>query len=153
MKITADMLVVKGACADPVALFRRMFPNGAVWPRDATRAARAGLDVARAVQMFRLSGIVRSCRADGKLGYVEHYRDGKLHGVRRWYYADGKLWHVEQHWRNGNLHGVRRSCRADGKLWHVEHYRDGKLHGVQRWDDENGKPRYVSHWRDGEIID
>lgn len=37
--------MLRGACNDQVRLFRDVFPEGGVWPRDAEKAAAAGLEV------------------------------------------------------------------------------------------------------------
>ena len=43
--VDASMLHARKACADQVATFERVFPDGAVWPRDADKARAAGLDL------------------------------------------------------------------------------------------------------------
>jgi hypothetical protein len=41
---------LRGACANQVAIFRKIFPDGATWPDDIDQAHNAGLDVMWPVQ-------------------------------------------------------------------------------------------------------
>lgn len=54
MKITAALLTARDACASPVRTFRKLFPEGAEYPRDLAIAVDAGLDVSWVEKAFGL---------------------------------------------------------------------------------------------------
>jgi hypothetical protein len=45
VRVDEKMLVARGACANEVRTFKRLFPDGATWPDDIEKARSAGLSV------------------------------------------------------------------------------------------------------------
>ena len=45
IRITAEHLIAAAACIDELRSFRRLFPDGAIWPDDEGKARVAGLNV------------------------------------------------------------------------------------------------------------
>ena len=68
---------------------------------------------------------------EGILTSESNYKDGKLHGLYRWYYKDGKV-NGEQIFENGNLNGIQTIYQPNGKLFRVIYYRNNRI----KWDKQ-----------------
>ena len=130
---------------------------------------------------------VRETRVDGELEgervvyderdnrfIVEHYKGGKLDGVRerrvpgswelraRSTYKDGhhvgvsEVWHRDgslakryPYDENGERHGDVEEFARNGTCTTLKQYVHGKAHGVFAYWTEDGQLRSIEHWRDG----
>ena len=131
--------------------------------------------------------LVRETRVDGELEgervayderknryIIEHYKGGKLDGVRerrvpgtwelraRSTYKDGhhvgvsEVWHRDgslakrhPYDENGEHHGDQEEFAQNGTRIILKQYVHGKAHGVFAYWTEGGQLRSIEHWRDG----
>lgn len=79
-------------------------------------------------------------RADGTLLAKKSYKDGARVGAWAIYHDGGKQPKIEMSYRNGKLHGSRRTYYANGKVRQEIPFVDGRIHGnVVDWDQEGNK--------------
>jgi hypothetical protein len=64
-------------------------------------------------QQVRHLGMYKEWHPNGRLRKLQHYRDGKEHGVCLKWWSNGKLWHKKE-CVSGELQGQR-------QLWYVSH--------------------------------
>jgi len=77
-------------------------------------------------------------RATGKhyLKWESGLREGKMHGLHKWYYPNGKL-REEIHWADGEFDGSVRTWFEDGRLEAEVTYVKGVREGKGRWFDSS----------------
>ena len=103
MIITRTKLVKTHACSAGLRLFDTHFPGGEatqeeVFEAIATYAPTSEWQSWLALEL-RLTATCRTWYPDGKPREEENYVAGNLHGIRRYWYANGKLW--EEIWEDG----------------------------------------------------
>lgn len=75
------------------------------------------------------------------------FKNGKLHGRLRGWYANGQLrW--DQYYANGEMDGLQRWWDSSGNMTTQEHWKKGKRHGRHReWHE--GRPTQDGTYRNG----
>jgi antitoxin component YwqK of YwqJK toxin-antitoxin module len=68
---------------------------------------------------------------------IEH-KNGKRHGISRFYYEDGKTIHKEIKYIRGRKEGITRLYYKSGKLYYTVNYKKGKRNGLMRKYYESG---------------
>lgn len=120
----------------------------------------------------RLTGILFQLDPSGDTVSTETYRNGRLDGLSRKWFANGQLMEAREYaagrkqgrqiayWPNGNqrfaftakedaYEGELREWTESGQLFHLAHFRNGQEEGVQKLWYDNGKIRANYVIRDG----
>ncbi len=87
-------------------------------------------------------------RLNGKIYFIGHFKDGKMHGKYASWWMDGEK-NIERNYKNGKEHGIER--KWDGKKYIESNWKDGKCHGTyKKWDDEILVD--ISEFEDGHLL-
>lgn len=86
----------------------------------------------------KLEGTLSDYYLDGSLHVLEHYLNGKLHGIRRLYYENGGELRVLENYLNGKLHGAKNVYHRNGKIYVYQEYTNGVQTGMEKINDMNG---------------
>jgi antitoxin component YwqK of YwqJK toxin-antitoxin module len=87
-------------------------------------------------------------RAAGVLARETEYRDGRVHGVQRWY-EQGVLRREHSVDARGNRDGLSREWTARGVLVEETRFANSQTVGLRREWYDDGTPKSVAHWGDG----
>ena len=80
------------------------------------------------------------------------YENGKYHGEKIVYDKDGKITEITNH-KNGKLHGVSKYFEVGRGYLKLEvNYQDGKLHGTHKSFFANGTPFETKEYENGKLI-
>lgn len=84
---------------------------------------------------------------NGQLYQILNYKNGKLHGVWKWFNQNGQLHFIEYN-KDGETVGKRKEWYDNGKLYSIEKYtRKGEARGKWKKYYENGKLKMKGRWR------
>jgi len=72
---------------------------------------------------------------NGKIKYVQSYRNGDLEGISREYYETGSLKYAIN-FRENRIHGMYHTYDPNGSLWTEEIYDDGDLVKRRKFNGE-----------------
>jgi antitoxin component YwqK of YwqJK toxin-antitoxin module len=109
----------------------------------------------------------------GQVENLEHYKDGKQHGLEiMWYengqkyseinYRDGKKHGLQNLWyengqkeseltrKDGEFHGPVTKWWENGNMCYSKNYLDGEYHGLSTEWHENGQKKNETNYKDGE---
>lgn len=83
---------------------------------------------------------------NGEIVEILHWRDGVLHGPRRWWYREKNMY-SDSNYDNGVLHGRRRFFYAPGRLGELVWYDRGKK--VRTWCswEPDGSLEYIREYQ------
>ena len=103
MIITREALVETHACKEGLEFFDQHFPAGEGTQEEVFEAIEKYAPMqdwqAWLALELRLTATCRILYSDGKPREEENYVAGNLHGIRRYWYSNGKLW--EEIWEDG----------------------------------------------------
>ena len=80
-------------------------------------------------------GVHKTYYDDGKLKYVQSYRNGDLEGISREYYETGRLQHTINY-KDNRVHGIYHTYNPNGPLWTEEIYDHGDLVRRKEYNEE-----------------
>jgi antitoxin component YwqK of YwqJK toxin-antitoxin module len=92
----------------------------------------------------------RSYYTNGQIEEVCYYESFLFHYSRKvgpdtLYYEDGQLYEI-LNWKNGKLHGMRKWFHQNGQLWFIHHYKDGEYVGKWKWYYVNGNLEKIERY-------
>tara|TARA_B100000242_G_scaffold259306_1_gene204073 strand:- start:1313 stop:2476 length:1164 start_codon:yes stop_codon:yes gene_type:complete len=77
------------------------------------------------------NGLNKIYDTSGNLRDKFYKKNGKLDGIREFYYSDGKTVHIIAHYVEGNLHGEYKEWSITANTWRIiDNYKNGKKHGI-----------------------
>ena len=94
--------------------------------------------------------LVKSCTNGQQMSVETPLRQGKPHGLVRWWWPNGQL-HSECHHSGGEKHGPESTWNKDGSLWRELHYEKGKPEGIWKYYYESGKLSFQRPYRHGKL--
>jgi len=62
--------------------------------------------------------------------YETPYKNGKIHGLRKWWHDNGQLWD-ETPYVNGEVRGITKGWYNDGQLRYETSYKNNLQHGAR----------------------
>ena len=86
-----------------------------------------------------LDGVYRLLNENGDEYFLEHYKNGLLHGLKRIKKKDTLKTLVEINYADGKLHGEKREYHREGWLKCVRQYQNDRMHSAVCYD-KNGTP-------------
>ncbi len=96
------------------------------------------------------SGTWKESDVNGKVVVEEHFVDGKLDGLAKYFYS--KYSRKEATYEKGVINGRMRFYDHRGSLMEEIDFKNGKKHGSDRAYHENEALRYKSEYKDGERV-
>lgn len=99
----------------------------------------------------KLDGVFRTYFANGNLLAEISYKNGQLEGKSLIYYPNG-FFHNEKHFKEGKLNGVFRAWDEDGSLFFEIEYQDDIQHGFDKTYRKNGIIEYEDTYINGALI-
>ncbi|MDR3159361.1 MAG: toxin-antitoxin system YwqK family antitoxin [Zoogloeaceae bacterium] len=95
---------------------------------------------------------VELCFENGKKSGEIPYKNGKKHGIVKWYYENGKT-KEETPYKNGLANGVSREYHTNGNVRYETPYKNGTImEGVAKWHYEDGGIEQETIYKDNEIV-
>lgn len=77
--------------------------------------------------------------SDGRIKFLEHFHENKMHGeVNRWSMDNGYALVAQLNYSNGKLNGKQMKWYATGEIHKVMHLKEGKEDGLQQAFRKNG---------------
>jgi len=96
-------------------------------------------------------GVYKEWHPNGKLRKLQHYKEGKEHGVCLKWWPNGKLWHKKE-CINGELLGQRQLWYKNGQLkWNASYSASNKVHGSCTWYHANGQLRSKAQYKNDQL--
>eukprot|EP00005_Dracoamoeba_jomungandri_P006286 CAMPEP_0174262474 /NCGR_PEP_ID=MMETSP0439-20130205/12994_1 /TAXON_ID=0 /ORGANISM="Stereomyxa ramosa, Strain Chinc5" /LENGTH=184 /DNA_ID=CAMNT_0015347187 /DNA_START=188 /DNA_END=742 /DNA_ORIENTATION=+ len=105
-------------------------------------------------QQIELLGEYKEYYSNGQLRKLQHYKDGKEHGICLKWWSNGSRWH-QKHCVHGQLVGKRKLWYKNGQLKWYAHYANfgGKsvVHGECKWWHSNGELRSQAYYENDRL--
>jgi len=92
----------------------------------------------------------REWHENGQLRKLQHFKDGREHGVCIKWWPNGRLWHKKE-CRNGELCGQRKLWYKTGQLKWYAHYEDNHVNGECKWWHSNGQLRSHAFYKNNQL--
>ncbi|MFC1742613.1 toxin-antitoxin system YwqK family antitoxin [Candidatus Riflebacteria bacterium] len=86
---------------------------------------------------------------DGKIKIETNYKNGKKHGIEKWWWEENGNLGSFSNYKNGRKNGIHRYYHRTGVLYYEATYKDGKLHGIENWYEAGRLDKEVPY-KDGE---
>jgi len=94
------------------------------------------------------TGWSKSLYSSGQVCGLIQYKDGKLHGLRTYWYENGEK-NEECNFKDGKLHGLTTEWHENGQKSSETNYKEGKLHGLYSEWLKDGSINAQSEYQDG----
>ena len=82
---------------------------------------------------------------------IEHYKEGKLNGVRKVFFTNGQL-AEETNYKNGVKEGASKRYAENGVILEEANYKNDEYHGIVTFRDATGKSYSTGEYKNGKSV-